>query len=210
MELKNEKIEWFLKSPFFSLLLCSYCAYRAIIRTHNVLTEFDFFELLHIIYNAAVALFFLIRTKPTAVSMNPVHWLVALVTSFSGFFFIRQNAEPFPALFYAGKTLIILAFALGFNGAVTLGRSFGMLPALRKVKTKFAYQLVRHPIYLASIMNKFGYALLNLSTFNIALLFLVTLLYNLRSEYEEQILSQSDTYIDYMKKVRYRFLPGIY
>ncbi len=210
MDFKNDKIEWFLKSPIFSLMLCLYCVYRAIVRTNNLLNEFDFFELLHIIYNSAVALFFLIRTKPISVSMNPIHWLIALITSFSGFFFIRQTTEPPVVLFYVGKILIILAFFVGLGGAVTLGRSFGMLPALRKVKIKFAYQLVRHPMYLASIMNKFGYALLNLSTFNIALLFLVTLLYNLRSEYEEQILSQSGTYIDYMKKVRYRFLPGIY
>lgn len=210
MELKNEKIEWFLKSLIFSLLLCSYCVYRAIVRINNLLSDFDFFELLHIVYTSAVALFFLIRTKPISVTMNPVHWLVALTTSFSGFFFIRQDNETSTILFYVGKALIIMAFIPGFSGALALGRSFGMLPALRKVKTKLVYRLIRHPVYMASIMSVLGYTFLNLFVFNVILLILIIFLYDLRSKCEEQILSQSDTYVDYMKKVRYRFLPGIY
>ena len=106
--------------------------------------------------------------------------------------------------------LVIAANILGFLTAFTLGRSFGLFPALRKVKTRYVYQIVRHPMYLASMFFKLGYVLKNPSVYNILLLAVVVILYDRRAKYEEDIMSHDNSYVDYLQQVKYRFVPGIY
>ena len=93
--------------------------------------------------------------------------------------------------------------------ALTLGRSFGFLPALRHVKTEYVYRIVRHPMYAASVIVKLGYTLRNPSVYNAVLLIVATVLYDRRAKYEEDILSHDRSYVDYVQKVKYRFVPPI-
>ena len=209
MEIKNTKIESFLKSFAFSLLLCLYVGFSAVTRTRSLLDEFELIEFLRLIYCVAASLFFLIRIKPSLVSMNPVHWIVALITSFSAHFFIREDSSAF-FLQDTAYALVILAHLIGLPAIFTLGRSFGLFPALRKVKTKYVYQFVRHPMYLASIFFKLGYVLKNPSVYNVLLLAVVVVLYDRRAKYEEDIMSYDNSYVDYLQQVKYRFVPGIY
>jgi protein-S-isoprenylcysteine O-methyltransferase Ste14 len=142
--------------------------------------------------------------------MNPAHWIVALVTSFSGFFFSRTDASYNSVLLFAVDSLIIFAVFLGIMTAFILGRSYDFLPALRRVKTQYLYKIVRHPMYLSSIIIKLGYVLKNPSIYNILLLAVVIILYDRRSKYEEGIMSHDNSYVDYLQQVKYRFVPGIY
>ncbi len=172
--------------------------------------EFTFIGALWFIYNATISLLFLIRMRPIAVSMNPVHWVVGLVTSFSGFLFSRQMTTNNPAVAASADSLIVAAILLGIAAALTLGRSYDFLPALRGVKTGGVYQIVRHPMYLSSIAIKLGYTLRHGSIYNVLLLTCVVILYDRRARYEEQVMSRSGAYANYLKKVRYRFLPRLY
>lgn len=209
MEIKNTKIESFLKSFIFSLLLCLYCGFFALNHARAILKGFDFFELLHFIYTATTALFFLIRIKPSVVSMNPIHWVVALITSFSGFFFFKEENTN-PILLFTADVLISFAVLLGLAAVLILGRSFDFLPALRHVRTEYIYQIVRHPMYLSSIIIKLGHVLKNPSIYNTLLLVVITVLYDKRAKYEEDIMSHNNSYVDYLQQVKYRFIPGIY
>ena len=210
MQIKSPKVEWFLKSFAFSFLLFGYVGFSAVRHTQSLLNEFDYIELLRIIYSVSAALFFLIRIKPSVVSMNPVHWAIALITSFSALFFIRQSPANSSFLLNAANGFVIMAHILAIPAILTLGRSFGLFPALRKVKTKYIYQIIRHPMYLASIFFKMGYVLNSPSIFNVILLAVIVILYDKRAKYEEDILSKSTLYADYANKIRYRFIPGIY
>lgn len=210
MEVKNATIESFLKSFAFSFLLFLFWASLTLIRTRALLKDFGFTELLWLIYNVTVSLLFLIRVKPSVVSMNLVHWTVALITSFSGFFFSRETANSTPILLLTANVLIISALFLGITTALILGRSYDFLPALRRVRTEFLYQIVRHPMYLSSIIIKLGYVLKNPSVYNALLLVLITVLYDKRAKYEEDIMSNDNSYVDYLQQVKYRFIPGIY
>ena len=210
MEIKNTTIESFLKSFTFSLLLCLFWGSFTLIHTRALLKGFDYTELLWLIYNVTISLLFLIRVKPSVVSMNLIHWTVALITSFSGFFFSRTGANHNSVLLFVVDSLIIFAVFLGIMTAFILGRSYDFLPALRHVKTQYLYKIVRHPMYLSSIIIKLGYALRNPSIYNILLLAVVIVLYDKRSKYEEGIMSHDKSYVDYLQKVKYRFIPGIY
>jgi hypothetical protein len=71
--------------------------------------------------------------------MNLIHWMVALITSFSGFFFFRADTSDNSLLSFTADTLIIFAIFLGIVTAFILGRSYDFLPALRYVKTNLVY-----------------------------------------------------------------------
>jgi protein-S-isoprenylcysteine O-methyltransferase Ste14 len=210
LEIKSSTIESFLKSFVFSFFLCLVWGGFTIVDAGNLLQRFDFTELLWLIYNVTISLLFLIRVKPALVSMNPVHWVIVLITSFSGFFFVRGDASNHSILLFTANFLILFALLLGIASAFTLGRSYDFLPALRHVKTKYLYQIIRHPMYLSSIIIKFGYVLKNPSIYNALLFIVLIVLYDKRAKYEEYVMSKDSSYVDYLRQVKYRFIPGAY
>jgi protein-S-isoprenylcysteine O-methyltransferase Ste14 len=210
MEIKNAKIEAFLKSFTFSLLLCMFWSYFCITGVKSLIEKFDFVQLLWLTYNIIISLLFLIRTRPAVVSTNPLHWIVALATSFSGFFFSKIDIIHNSNYLIFLNVLLTCAILLGIITAIILGKSYDFLPALREVKIKYVYNLIRHPMYLSSIIIKIVYTSKNPLPYNIILLVVIIFLYDKRTKYEEEILSKDISYIEYMQKVKYRFIPGIY
>jgi hypothetical protein len=131
---RRATIDSFLRSFAFSALLSLSCAILTIPHAWALFQGFDAFELLHLAYNLTVAFLFLIRTRPSVVSMNLTHWVVALVTAFSGFLFARTAPPRYSLLSFTGDTLIAAAILSSLAAALTLGRSFDVFPALRAGK----------------------------------------------------------------------------
>jgi len=109
-----------------------------------------------------------------------------------------------------GLVLVMVAAALSLASLLTLGRWFGVRPALRGLATSGPYRLVRHPMYLAYVLADIGY---NLQEWNrgTALLVLAgwaSLLYRIRAE--ERMLSRHPDWPGYVASVRYRLLPGLF
>lgn len=48
-----------------------------VLRARSLAVSFSYMELVWLLYNATIAVLFLVRSKPEAVSLNPLHWLVA-------------------------------------------------------------------------------------------------------------------------------------
>jgi protein-S-isoprenylcysteine O-methyltransferase Ste14 len=110
----------------------------------------------------------------------------------------------------AGLVLVTLAAGLSLVSLLTLGRLFGVRPALRGLVTSGPYKLVRHPIYLSYVIADIGY---NLQEWNPVTLLLVlvgwmSLLYRIYAE--ERLLSQHVEWPAYVALVRYRLLPGLW
>jgi protein-S-isoprenylcysteine O-methyltransferase Ste14 len=115
-----------------------------------------------------------------------------------------------PAWPACGLVLITLAAFLSFASLLSLGRWFGVWPALRGLTTRGPYRLVRHPMYLAYVLADIGY---NLQEWNFGTALLVmagwaSLFCRIRAE--ERILSQDAGWSPYVALVRYRLLPGIW
>lgn len=206
--IKSTQVERFLKSFAFSVILFLAWGMLTLMRIPSP-QNIEPIEILWFLYNLLISLLFLIRRRPSVVSMDAVHWTVALLTSFSGYFLSKLPENPYPAMKITGDILIVAGLALGIASAVALGRNYDVLPAQRGVSTVLVYKAIRHPMYLSSMTIKLGYILLHPSWFNTGLFILVVYLYFNRAIFEEEIMKQNQRYIDYMKCVRCRFIPGL-
>ena len=202
-------LERWVKSFTFSAVCFAVWGSLSILRARALARTFDSMELLWLTYNATIAVLFLVRSRPSVVSLQPVHWLVALATSFSGLFFERHSAalatsEPI------ANGLILVGLAGAGSSALALGRSYDFVPALRGVATGGLYGLVRHPMYVSSVLIRLGYLARHPTAFNAAVFGIMVWLYGWRALFEERIMLGDPKYRQYAGRVRYRFLPGLY
>jgi len=115
-----------------------------------------------------------------------------------------------PAWPAGGLVIVMLAACLSFASLVSLGRWFGVRPALRGLATKGPYRFVRHPMYLAYVVADIGY---NLQEWNTGTVLLVlagwmSLLYRIHAE--ERVLSHDPGWATYTAAVRSRLIPGLW
>jgi protein-S-isoprenylcysteine O-methyltransferase Ste14 len=109
-----------------------------------------------------------------------------------------------------GLVLVTLTAFLSFASLFSLGRWFGVWPALRGLAKRGPYRLVRHPMYLAYVLADIG---CNLQEWNFGTVLLVmagwaALFYRICAE--ERILSQDSGWPTYVALVRYRLFPGLW
>jgi protein-S-isoprenylcysteine O-methyltransferase Ste14 len=95
-------------------------------------------------------------------------------------------------------------------GKVSLGRSFGLIPANRGIVSSGLYRLVRHPIYMGYLFTHVAFLAANPTTYNIALLVMSDLALLARGVCEERTLAQDPEYRAYQSRVRWRVLPGVF
>ena len=93
MEIHSQRVERALKSFALSVLLFLTWGSLTALKARSLRADFAWIELAWVAYNALIAILFLIRSRPSQVSMNPWHWFVALITSFAGLFFARETGS---------------------------------------------------------------------------------------------------------------------
>jgi protein-S-isoprenylcysteine O-methyltransferase Ste14 len=115
-----------------------------------------------------------------------------------------------PACQGAGLVLVLTGASLSLAGLLSLGRLFGVRPALRGLATGGTYRLVRHPLYLAYVLQDVGYNLGEWSAGTLALVAVgwASLFYRICAE--ERVLARSGDWARYAARVRYRLVPGIW
>ena len=115
-----------------------------------------------------------------------------------------------PAWPAGGLVLVALAACLSFTSLATLGRRFGVRPALRGLVTKGPYRLVRHPMYLAYVVADIGYNLQewNVGTVSMVIAGWLSIVYRIRAE--ERVLCGDPGWTAYAARVRSRLVPGLW
>ena len=102
-----------------------------------------------------------------------------------------------------GLLLIVL-------GKLSLGRSFGLVPANRGVVSSGLYRFVRHPIYAGYLVTHVGFCLAHPAWWNVLLLGASDAALLARSWYEERTLGTDPAYAAYRACVRWRIAPGLF
>ena len=121
-----------------------------------------------------------------------------------------QSIPGLPLWPTGGIVLITCGAVLSLASLLTLGRWFGIRPALRGLSVRGTYGLVRHPMYLGYLLGDVGY---NLQESNVGAAVLVaigwvSLLYRIHSE--ERVMAHHPAWHTYASSVRYRLVPGIW
>ena len=112
--------------------------------------------------------------------------------------------DPVSAAIGAVGLLVVI------GGKLSLGRSFGLIPANRGIVSSGLYRLIRHPIYLGYLITHVAFVAANPTFWNLFVLVVADLAQLARAVCEERTLAQDQAYRAYQARVRWRLVPGLF
>lgn len=162
-----------------------------------------------VVATEAITVVLILTRKPaTVASYKPVDLAVAFITSGGSLLIRPGHVDPIsPSL---GGALILSGLIGQVWSKLTLGRSFGIVPANRGLRLTGPYGWVRHPIYLSYLLGWMGILLLIPTVWNVSVYALCLAGQIFRMDAEERVLGRDPNYAAYAAKVRYRLIPSIY
>jgi len=203
---------WVQKDRDFvvALAFCALCAYSIIsaIRASDIYLRIELAASLPI--NLLAGCSFLTRRLPVERTAKG-EYAVPLV-SFAMPFFIL-NVGLFSPVSYSYPPFLVLgacAIVLAIVSIIYLRESFAILPAVRRIVDRGPYCVVRHPLYLAEMLYVLGFMLMGFNLLSIAFFVILVATTVWRILIEERKLGRHAEYRNYMSKVRYRLVPGLF
>jgi protein-S-isoprenylcysteine O-methyltransferase Ste14/uncharacterized membrane protein (UPF0127 family) len=157
---------------------------------------------------ALLVLLFLTRRRSIATSTRLLDWVIGSAGTLLPM--LLRPAAAVGALNWLGAPMQIVGLVLAITGLAFLGRSVAVVAGNRGVKTAGLYRVVRHPMYAAYIVTYTGY-LASYPTLRNGMLVIATIvLLNARAIAEERFLLHDSGYRQYLRHVRWRFVPYVY
>ncbi len=200
--LERKKQDQRLMNVIMALILCCFFFYYA----WQFLVFKKINTLLYVIQVGVMTLLFLSRDFPKKTSLNPYDWSIALAATWMPLLLRPQNTGDITIFLFLQAAGLVISI----GGYLSLNKSLGIVPAIRKIKTRGLYSFIRHPIYLAYFVAYTSFFAQNLSIFNFIILLAVLVFDILRIIAEEKFLSQQPDYLTYKEKVRWRLFPYIW
>jgi protein-S-isoprenylcysteine O-methyltransferase Ste14/uncharacterized membrane protein (UPF0127 family) len=161
-----------------------------------------------LVHNSLLLLLFLFRRPSQDTSRRWSDWVAAVLT-----LACAMGLRPLHQVWEPGLFASLGLQAVGISGILfsllSLGRSFGIIPANRQVQVCGAYRLVRHPLYASELLFYAGFLLGNPSLQNMILAGSILVGQVWRALAEEELLLHDPVYQEYAQTVRCRFIPGI-
>lgn len=192
---------------FEQMVLLVLCSYLFIRLWPDSFSDLKPYLLLLMISEGVVVVLVLIRAPTNNISFSLRDWLVAFTCSFLPLLIIDGGRTFMPEI---GVSIIFLGMLIHIGAKLCLLRSFGIVPANRGVKVNGFYSYIRHPMYAGYFLTHFGYLLAAPALWNFVIYSTVWILLLYRIVAEEKILSLSSDYKDYINRVPYRLIPGIF
>lgn len=205
-------IESLVHHPYFNLasttfLLLFYLGflYNHLISIINgVLTPVS---LVFLLMETTVIMLLVLRKTPVDRTSEAAAWIFTILGTFLPLTLIPSPIAPFERL---GEGLMLLGGSLAVLAYLSLNTSFGLTPALRKVRTSGLYAFVRHPMYSSYVVLYCGYMFVSYSLYNVGVFAFLIFAFFMRIHFEEKLLTKNTEYQKYRNEVRYRLIPGIY
>lgn len=175
-------------------------------------TTFTFVDWIYVSQHLLVLVIAFARRAPQARDSSlatAAAIVVAYTYPYSQMLYLRWMPGE-PAWPGAGLFVVTIAAGLSLASLLTLRRSFGMRPALRRLVTRGPYRFVRHPMYLSYLISDVGYNLQewNAGTVLLTLAGWMSLLYRIHAE--ERLLSRDAGWSAYAAQVPRRLLPCLW
>jgi protein-S-isoprenylcysteine O-methyltransferase Ste14 len=173
------------------------------VRTHHIT------GLLLLISEALVVVLTVFRRRALVVDRSILAGFVTLV-SFAAPPLLRPTDVPALLPDLATALVSCVGLALVIAGKVTLGRSFGLVPANRGVVDRGPYVMMRHPIYTGYLLCHIGFLAAHPDPMNAALMVCADTALIVRALLEERILRRDERYRAYCSRVGWHLVPGVF
>lgn len=166
--------------------------------------------LLLLLSETATFVILLLSRRPTMRDWSPLTIVFTLTATFLYPIFVDTT----PGLRLIGEgtgaAMQTVGFAWAIYAKLSLGRSFGLLPAHRGIVVKGAYRWVRHPMYLGYFVTHMGFLMANFTLQNLVVYAALYAMQVYRILREEKLLSEDTAYATYRAQVRYRAIYGLF
>ena len=151
----------------------------------------------------------IVRRRARTVDRSAV---AALLTGVSllGPFILKPTTVPALAPDALTAVVSIVGVLIVIAGKVTIGRSFGLVPANRGVVARGPYSIVRHPIYAGYLLTHAATLALYPSAWNVTIILVADTALVFRALAEERVLSADSAYRSYCGRVAWHLVPGIF
>jgi protein-S-isoprenylcysteine O-methyltransferase Ste14 len=165
-------------------------------------------DLLLLVGESLVVVLTCLRRPASVVDRRP---FVRLVTAVSMTFPLLIEPGRTPPIIPEAAAAMLLGLGLSIvvGGKISLGYSFGLLPANRGVMERGLYRIVRHPIYLGYLLTHIPFLAAHPTRWNAAVLLAGDAALIVRALYEEETLGRDPQYVRYCQTVKWRLMPGI-
>jgi protein-S-isoprenylcysteine O-methyltransferase Ste14 len=156
-----------------------------------------------------ILIFTIVRRRAQTVDRS-LGSAVTAALSIAGPLLVRAGSGPglLPDLVTTAASGIGLSITIAAK--LSLGRSFGIVPANRGVVVAGLYNVVRHPIYAGYLITHVAFALAHPRWWNVALLAVADTALIFRALREERVLQADTTYQDYCRRVSWHLVPGVF
>jgi protein-S-isoprenylcysteine O-methyltransferase Ste14 len=111
---------------------------------------------------------------------------------------------------FVTATASVFGLVLVVVGKLTLGRSFGLVPANRGVVVRGPYALVRHPIYSGYLITHLAFLIAYPRWWNVIVLATADTALIVRALLEERVLGGDVEYRAYCQRVGWHLVPGVF
>jgi protein-S-isoprenylcysteine O-methyltransferase Ste14 len=166
--------------------------------------------LLLLVGESLVVVLTIVRRRAIAVDRSAAAAIMTAV-SLVGPVLMRATSEPASLLSDQVTALLsAIGLLLVVLGKMTLGRSFGVVPANRGVVVRGPYMLVRHPIYTGYLIAHAAFLIAHPAPWNVSILLVADTALVLRALMEERVLSTDASYRQYCQRVGWHLVPGVF
>jgi protein-S-isoprenylcysteine O-methyltransferase Ste14 len=156
-----------------------------------------------------VVIFTVLRRRATLVDRSA--WAAAVTCiSLGGPWLLRANDTPALVADWVTALISALGLCLVVIAKITLGRSFGLMPANRGVIVAGPYTFMRHPIYTGYLVTHVAFLFAHPDVWNIALIAIADGALIWRALMEERILCDDAEYRSYCQRVGWHLVPGVF
>ena len=158
--------------------------------------------------NATVGVLFLVRHPSKKSASLHEHLACAASVPLSALALaLAPAAATWPV---AARILFACAGGAAILALIALGRSFAVLPSVRRVVRRGPFQIVRHPIYGCELCMVMVCAGVSDHAYRLLAPILAVVLVVVRIRIEERLLEGEADYRGYRQRVRWRLLPGVW